>query len=142
VKVRLIVDAKVNESTDKKGKFHPSFPREDNLSMLKAAGIPRKEVTILRDARTSSIQHNKFMVLLKGAAQTPSEVWTGSTNISEGGIMGQTNVGHWVRNKEIATRFKAHWEPLATNPGAEEGDNPSATRGRTRPSRRRSKGPY
>ncbi len=128
VKVRLIVDAKVNESTDKKGKFHPSFPREDNLSMLKAAGIPRKEVTILRDARTSSIQHNKFMVLLKGAAQTPSEVWTGSTNISEGGIMGQTNVGHWVRNKEIATRFKAYWELLATNPGAEEGDNPSATR--------------
>ena len=31
VDVRIIIDAKVNETTDKKGNFHESFPREDNL---------------------------------------------------------------------------------------------------------------
>jgi len=41
--VRLIVDAKVNETTDKDGTFHESFPREDNLRMLEAAGLPTKE---------------------------------------------------------------------------------------------------
>ena len=40
------------------------------------------------------------MVLLKGQQQTPAEVWTGSTNISDGGIHGQTNVGHWVRDPD------------------------------------------
>lgn len=128
VKVRLIVDAKVNESKDKKGKIIESFPREDNLRMLRAAKIPRRGVTFLRDARRSNIQHNKFMVLLKGASQRPEEVWTGSTNISEGGIFGQTNVGHWVRNKDVAATFKAYWELLSGDPGGEDGDDPSTVR--------------
>ena len=88
----------MNEYTDKKGKFHPSFPREENLQAIKDAGI-RKSHIIERDANPSDIQHNKFMVLLKGNA--PSEVWTGSTNISEGGFTGQTNVGHWIRNAKV-----------------------------------------
>ena len=46
------------------------------------------------------------MVLLKGAARTPAEVWTGSTNISMGGIHGQTNVGHWVRDRAVAERVR------------------------------------
>lgn len=84
VNVQLIVDAKVNETTDKKGKKHESFPREENLEMLKAARIPKKNV-VLREAKPNNIAHNKFMVLLKGKSRAPAEVWTGSTNISEGG---------------------------------------------------------
>ena len=40
VDVRIIVDAKENEYTDKQGVFHPSFPREDNLAMIAAASCP------------------------------------------------------------------------------------------------------
>lgn len=127
VDVKLIIDAKVNESTDSNGVFHPSFPREDNLKLLKDAGIPKANVT-LREARSSSIQHNKFMVLLKGQSQRPAEVWTGSTNISTGGIHGQTNVGHWVRNEETAKQFQTYWDLLKDDPGAQEGDDSSEVR--------------
>jgi len=122
VNVQLIIDAKVNETIDKKGKPHQSFPREDNLQMLEDARIPKK-IVILREANPGSIQHNKFMVLLKGKTQVPSELWTGSTNISDGGIHGQTNVGHWVRNGEAAQHFKDYWELLSGDPGSQAGDD-------------------
>ena len=123
--LKIIIDAKVNETTDKDGTFHASFPRTDNLKAIKDAGIPDSCI-IERDNNPSDIQHNKFMVRLKGAAQTPTDVWTGSTNISLGGITGQTNVGHWVRNDPAtAAVFKAYWDLLATNPGSKKGDDKS-----------------
>lgn len=127
VDVHVIVDAKVNESTDKKGMFHESFPREDNLRMLSDAGIAEENYT-LRESRPNDIQHNKFIVLLKGKKRGPAEVWTGSTNISEGGIHGQTNVGHWVRNKGTAAKYLEYWKLLAGDPGAVKGDSPTETR--------------
>jgi phosphatidylserine/phosphatidylglycerophosphate/cardiolipin synthase-like enzyme len=127
VEVGLILDAKVNESTDSKGVFHESFPREDNLRMLAQAKIPKGNV-VLREAKKSDIQHNKFMVLLKGKKRVPSETWTGSTNISDGGIHGQTNVGHWVRDEATAERFQAYWELLSADPGSHEGDTPEGRR--------------
>ena len=123
VTVRLIVDAKRN------GNGNGDFPRDDNLSMLSQARIPRSTV-ILREARASSIQHNKFLVLLKGAAQRPSIVWTGSTNLSNGGIHGQTNVGHWVRNAQVATAFRDYWMLLSDDPGATAGDDAATVRAR------------
>ena len=122
VNLRLIVDAKVNEKTDKKGKRHESFPRIENLKTIKAAKIPKKSV-ILREAKPNNIQHNKFMVLLKGKREEPTEVWTGSTNLSDGGIHGQTNVGHWVRDGRIAKEFKAYWELLSGDPGPKKRDD-------------------
>jgi phosphatidylserine/phosphatidylglycerophosphate/cardiolipin synthase-like enzyme len=124
VRVEIIVDAKVNEFTDKKGKFHPSFPREDNLAAIKAAGIKKTNI-IERDANPSNIQHNKFLVLLKGQAKTPAEVWTGSTNISMGGFTGQTNVGHWVKNAKVARAFKEYWDLLSADPGSSKQDDRS-----------------
>ena len=122
VKVEIIIDAKVNEHTDSKGKFHASFPREENLATIAKAKI-RKTHIIERDANPSSIQHNKFIVLLRG--KVPSEVWTGSTNISLGGFTGQTNVGHWVRNRKTARAFRDYWDVLADNPGSLAGDDRS-----------------
>jgi phosphatidylserine/phosphatidylglycerophosphate/cardiolipin synthase-like enzyme len=115
VDVQLIVDAKKNSQ---------NFPRNDNLALIKKVGIPKQVVT-LREAKRSNIQHNKFMVLLKGKSQVPTELWTGSTNISDGGIHGQTNVGHWVRNKEVAGKYKEYWELLSADPGSQEGDDRS-----------------
>ncbi len=135
VDVQLIVDAKVNEYTDKKGKKHPSFPRLDNLQMLKDAKIPLSRV-VLREARANDIAHNKFMVLLKGASRLPTEVWTGSTNLSMGGIHGQTNVGHWVRNRAVARAFRDYWMLVRDDPGARKGDDASTARRRNADQRR------
>jgi phosphatidylserine/phosphatidylglycerophosphate/cardiolipin synthase-like enzyme len=128
VDVRIIVDAKVNESTDSKGVFHESFPREDNLRTIRKTKLPRSSI-ILREANPADIQHNKFLVLLRGAALRPAEVWTGSTNLSLGGLTGQTNVGHWVRGDAVARQFKAYWDLLATNdPGSKKGDDAATSR--------------
>lgn len=122
VEVKLILDAKINESTDKKGVFHESFPREENRRLVKLKGL-ETEVALWRENNPSNIQHNKFLVLLKGAAAEPAEVWTGSTNLSEGGIHGQTNVGHWVRDKKVAAAFENYWKLLAGDPGSAKGDD-------------------
>lgn len=124
VNVQIIVDAKVNESTDKDGVFHESFPRKENLDLIQAVGLPVNSL-IKREARTSAIAHNKFMVRLTGQPQVPTEVWTGSTNISQGGIFGQTNVGHWVRDKNVAAQFAAYWDVLKDDPGGTDADSAS-----------------
>lgn len=119
VDVRLVVDAKVNESTDADG-HHDSFPRVENLAMLHDAGIP-DDVVVLREARRSAIAHNKFMVRVTGGG--PTEVWTGSTNLSLGGIHGQTNVGHRVRDAATAASYARYWDLLATDPGGRADDS-------------------
>ena len=106
VTVRLILDMKANESPDDGNPATKGFPRDDNEDMVNTAGIPVPNI-IRREARPNNIQHNKFMVLLKGASKAPKQVWTGSTNISDGGIYGQTNVGHWIRDSAIAKQYLA-----------------------------------
>lgn len=116
VDVRLVVDGKINGP----GGHEPdSFPRTDNIEAVDAALIPAANVT-WREARTSAIAHNKFMVRVAGGQQ-PTEVWTGSTNLSLGGLAGQTNVGHWVRDPAVATAFRSYWELLRTDPGGRRG---------------------
>jgi phosphatidylserine/phosphatidylglycerophosphate/cardiolipin synthase-like enzyme len=123
VDVKIIIDAKNKATKDKDGNPAPPFPREENLKCIETAGIPEENI-IKREARASKIQHNKFMVLLKkkGKKLVPAEVWTGSTNISDGGIHGQTNVGHWVRNAGIAENFLDYWTLLSDDPGSQDGD--------------------
>ena len=123
VDVRLIVDGKDNSHIDKKtGKLVEAFPRQENLKTLKDAAIPKKRV-LMRQMRPDNIQHNKFMVLLpKG--KKPTQVWTGSTNLSNGGFHGQTNVGHWVRDAPAAEAFHQYWQLLFKDPGAMEGKSP------------------
>jgi phosphatidylserine/phosphatidylglycerophosphate/cardiolipin synthase-like enzyme len=137
VDVRLVVDGKVNETSDKKGVKHPSFPREDNLATLKQARLPKPSrradarVT-LREARSNAIAHNKFMVLLKGKDKVATEVWTGSTNMSDGGIHGQTNVGHWLRNEKVASRFKAYWDIMRADLGGTDDDDAATVRAKNK----------
>ena len=119
VKVQIIVDAKENGTKKKK-----AFPRLENLKTIKDAKLPTTSI-VKRQANPAKIQHNKFMVRLKGngAKAKPIEVWTGSTNISEGGIFGQTNVGHWVRDPDTAKMYKAYWDVLKKDPGAKKGSD-------------------
>src|SRR4029077_8450265 len=59
----------------------------------------------------AGVRHNKFIVLIH--KEKPVAEWTGSINISAGGIFGHSNVGHEVWDEEIAARYLAYWERLA-----------------------------
>ncbi|MBD9651898.1 hypothetical protein IB267_26425 [Ensifer sp. ENS09] len=68
------------------------------------------------------------MVLLPKDEGRKPQVWTGSTNLSMGGVHGQTNVGHWVRDADLAKAFESYWKLLAGDPGAAKTDNGAASR--------------
>ena len=83
-----------------------------NEATIHTAGLDDSGATIPRTV-TEGIRHNKFIVLLKG--DQPVAVWTGSTNISAGGIFGHSNVGHVVWDQEIAAKYHDYWKRLAAN---------------------------
>jgi phosphatidylserine/phosphatidylglycerophosphate/cardiolipin synthase-like enzyme len=60
--------------------------------------------------------HNKFFVLLKKGK--PIAVWTGSTNLTENGIFGHSNLGHIVEDKAVASAYLNYWNELKENPQA------------------------
>ena len=66
------------------------------------------------ERHTSSIMHNKFIILLRNGE--PVEVWTGSTNFTESAFYGQSNVGHVVRDEDVAKQYLAYWNELAKDP--------------------------
>lgn len=61
-----------------------------------------------------AISHNKFCILLKDGK--PIQVWTGSTNFTDGGIFGQSNVGHQIRDEEVAAAYHEYWTQLKKDP--------------------------
>jgi len=78
------------------------------------AKVPGVEKLMIPRSANSSIKHNKFIVLLyKGK---PVQVWMGSTNFTKGGIFGQSNVGHIVRDETIAQSYLEYWGRLSKNP--------------------------
>ena len=89
--------------------------KDENEAMIAKAGIKR----ICKPQKSrAGIRHNKFIVLIHH--DTPVAVWTGSTNISAGGIFGHSNVGHVIWDEGLAERYLAYWERLA---------DPDVTRG-------------
>jgi phosphatidylserine/phosphatidylglycerophosphate/cardiolipin synthase-like enzyme len=86
-----------------------------NEAAMKAAGLPiDDQETTFRRSKTK-IPHNKFIVRLKNGTD-PVEVWTGSTNFTPSGFLGQTNVGHRIAGAENAKQYLAFWELVKTDP--------------------------
>lgn len=85
----------------------------ENEATIKTAGLDDYGAVIPRTV-TEGIRHNKFIVLLDKEAR-PVSVWTGSTNISDGGIFGHSNVGHVVWDEGVAKKYFEYWERLADN---------------------------
>jgi phosphatidylserine/phosphatidylglycerophosphate/cardiolipin synthase-like enzyme len=87
-----------------------------NRAAITAAGLP---ASMLIERTNTTIAHNKYIVL---CAKNPAgdlearAVWTGSTNLSEGGIFGHSNVGHAVRDPAIAAQYLDHWRQLQPDP--------------------------
>ena len=65
------------------------------------------------------IPHNKFIVKLVGGA--PPKVWTGSTNFTDSGFFGQTNVGHRDRGRRTSKTYLDYWTELQGRSGAQRG---------------------
>ena len=86
--------------------------KADNEATIRTARLDDHGAVIPRTV-SEGIRHNKFVVLLKG--NTPVAVWTGSTNISPGGIFGHSNVGHIVWDEGVASKYLAYWQRLADN---------------------------
>ena len=105
--VSIIYDAKDNAKAS---------PKTANEAAIAQVGI--ENLTTPRKSCKSYISHNKFIVLLKN--QAPIEVWTGSTNITKGGIFGQSNVGHIVRDATVATKYHEYWKQLKNDPTGKE----------------------
>jgi phosphatidylserine/phosphatidylglycerophosphate/cardiolipin synthase-like enzyme len=98
----------------------------ENEATIAAAGLDAAHAVIPRTV-TDGIRHNKFVVLLD--AGVPVAVWTGSTNISAGGIFGHSNVGHIVWDAGVAAKYLDYWQRLADNrtPGQMRVPNRTAT---------------
>jgi len=87
-----------------------------NEQAITDSGIDR---AILTPRRNPQLAHNKFIVYGTQAADgslTPVSVWTGSTNLSTGGIFGHSNVGHVVRDPAVAGRYLGYWNELSADP--------------------------
>ncbi len=82
-----------------------------NEQEIKKFGL--EPICTARRARGLALAHNKIIILTKaGKAQA---VLTGSTNFSEGGIYGHSNVVHVCENNRIAEKYLTLWTELKAN---------------------------
>lgn len=102
--VKIVFDARTTGSKTE--------PYTANWNAIQKAGIDA--ICTKRTKNPQAISHNKFVILLKNGE--PVEVWTGSTNMTDGGIFGHSNVGHLVRDPEVAAQYLKYWEKLQTDP--------------------------
>jgi len=110
--VKIIYEA---GSETKEGITKPTSVTSGNEAAIEAFGFNRS--LLIKRLKRRKIPHNKFIVLLDNGR--PVQVWTGSTNITASGFLGQSNVGHIVRDEAVARAYLAYWEQLAGDPDIE-----------------------
>lgn len=91
-----------------KGK--PKGPWKANRDAIAAAKIK----SLCKGRANGRLMHNKFFVLSQ--AGKPAAVWTGSTNLTENGIFGHSNVGHIVEDADVAQAYLDYWDRLNGDP--------------------------
>ena len=85
-------------------------PRKANRKAIETAQIK----SLCKGRASGKLMHNKFFILSKN--DKPLAVWTGSTNLSENGIFGHSNLGHIVEDEDVAQAFMEYWERLNDDP--------------------------
>ncbi len=115
VNVRIVYHDTTKEAGSEKG---------ENEAAIASAALPStfNNTQVLFPRTRTKIPHNKFIVRLQGGA-TPVSVWTGSTNFTPSGFLGQTNVGHLVEDAATAKQYLSYWELLKTDPNLEDARN-------------------
>lgn len=109
--VKIIFDDRQveNKTNPDRSKVQPSMENREAIETFDLT-----KVMIPRQADPSAISHNKFIILLEKGK--PTQVWTGSTNMTIGGIFGHSNVGHIIRDPDVAAKYLEYWEQLKTDP--------------------------
>ena len=102
--VRMVYDA----ITDGNG------PAEKNLAAVRDAEI--KDFT--KGRTEGKLMHNKFLILVKDGQ--PQAVWTGSTNVTENGLFGHSNIGQVIEDPAVARAYLAYWQALEDDPTTPE----------------------
>lgn len=92
-----------------------------NEKTIKAAKLPKKVGgrRVLYPRTKPKIPHNKFIIRLAGNV-APTAVWTGSTNFTPSGFLGQSNVGHVIEDTGVAEQFLAYWNVVKDDPDRDE----------------------
>jgi phosphatidylserine/phosphatidylglycerophosphate/cardiolipin synthase-like enzyme len=85
--------------------------KKSNETAIRKFGLSR--LCKKRNAKGLALSHNKVLVLTKGGVA--QAVLTGSTNFSEGGIYGHSNVVHICEDNRIAGDYLWLWDELAGN---------------------------
>jgi phosphatidylserine/phosphatidylglycerophosphate/cardiolipin synthase-like enzyme len=107
VDVQLIVSGKAAQYKDHKNtNTGETIPGSE--TMIAKYGL-KSTVKTLRTKPSSP--HNKFMILCENG--NPKQVWTGSTNITQSGVFGHCNTGHWIVNAGIAKKYLTTGMPLS-----------------------------
>jgi phosphatidylserine/phosphatidylglycerophosphate/cardiolipin synthase-like enzyme len=70
--------------------------------------------TVCEGRTKGKIMHNKFLVLTRDGQ--PQSVWTGSTNVTENGLFGHSNVGHILEDPAVAEMYLQYWHELKGDP--------------------------
>ncbi len=106
--------AAIDRGVDVRIVFHDTKANNANAEIAK---IPEKigNRKILFRRTKTKIPHNKFIVRLAGGTK-PVTVWTGSTNFTPSGFLGQTNVGHKVSDATVANTYLQFWAGLTKDP--------------------------
>ncbi len=115
-RVLIALKNALDRGVDVKIVYHAT---SDNKKQIAAAKIPDKGKNgqALFERTRPKTPHNKFIIRLAGGTE-PVSVWTGSTNFTASGFLGQTNVGHLVTDAGVASTYLKLWAELSNNPGA------------------------
>jgi phosphatidylserine/phosphatidylglycerophosphate/cardiolipin synthase-like enzyme len=81
----------------------PALKNDNAVKVAKIKGLSKKRTR-------GKLMHNKFFVLSKDGQ--PVAVWTGSTNITENGLFGHSNLGHVIEDAGVAQSFLDYWTRL------------------------------
>jgi phosphatidylserine/phosphatidylglycerophosphate/cardiolipin synthase-like enzyme len=81
-------------------------PVVNNAAAIAAAGIG----PLCKPRTSGKLMHNKFFVLTRD--EQPVAVWTGSTNLTENGIFGHSNLGHVIEDGSVAHSYLGYWKEL------------------------------
>jgi phosphatidylserine/phosphatidylglycerophosphate/cardiolipin synthase-like enzyme len=94
--------------------YHKTPVNDKAVAAAKLPGTKGGKQILFPRTKTK-IPHNKFIVHLdrNGSA---TAVWTGSTNSTASGFLGQTNVGHLVTDAGVSKTYLAFWKELSGDP--------------------------
>ncbi|WP_208245948.1 phospholipase D-like domain-containing protein (plasmid) [Rhizobium sp. T1470] len=113
-RVQLELKAALERGVDVQIVYHATGENDRRIDDAKLPRDWKGEQVLYRRTRPP-IPHNKFIVRLE-KGKVPVSVWTGSTNFTPSGFLGQTNVGHKVTDRHVAEKYLELWEGLKLDP--------------------------